>query len=264
VLGLLAFLVLRRGTADDKLMSSAAPPPTPEEVAACETLRRHVRSGGQATGMSRAGWALELWLRAPKGERIDAASIDVADLVGVAKGTTVEVVSLNAPGKTGDEGTVVRLRGEGAERAFDKDSISRLVAASDRIFEKTRAEAGGLYLKCAHLPFHDVGLWFRGKDSSTASTALLFAIGLFGDPDVVRDEALETADVVERPSMFERMTLKLGPGAGKPLEEELTKYNATVDRPAGGGVRITFATTNLGSAIRASRIVADHAGIEQL
>lgn len=256
-------VVFKRAPSSSSASAVTAPPPTQEEVASCDVLRKHLKKGGQPTGQSRAGWAVELWLRGKDGARIDASTIDKA-LLAPSASDVVEVTTLKVPTRSFEEGTLVRVRGPSTETAFDSEGALRLIKAADQAFVKTGAEVGALYLKCAHLPHHDVGLWFRAPDVKQAASSLLFSMGLFSEITVVRDELLETRDMRPDMTMFERIRAKIASKQPKTLDQDLQGYGGTVDEPEGGGVRVTFPTNHLGSAARASRVVADRAGIENL
>lgn len=240
--------------------SASAPPPTREEIDACELLRKRVRAGGQPTGLSRAGWAVELWLRGPGGKQLTESDVDITSFKA-ADSDSVEVSSLRVPGKSYEEGLRVRIRGATPESAFDAESAAKLVKAADRAFERTGADAGALYMGCAHLASHDLGLWFRGRDAVQASSALLVSLGMFSDTPFVNDNALGGP-----PGMpaFERVKLRLGPTKVGELNTDMERYGATVSEMETGGVRLTFPSDRLGDAMRASRVIADKAGVENL
>lgn len=243
--------------------SSSKPPSVAvADPAACEALRRRVRSGGQALGLSRDGWVAELWLRARRGETIDPKAIDLLALQGTDPASRSEVTKLSSKLRPTEEGLVIRLAGPVVAQAFDLEGAGRLSKAADLAFENTKAEAGGLYLKCAHLDVHDVGLWFRGRDLPTAGASLLFAIGSFSDVAVIREDALYPPGVPPKATLFEDLSDRIQRGKMGDLQAELERYGATVAPDGKGGIRITFAVDNGGSAMRGSRIVADIAGIE--
>jgi eukaryotic-like serine/threonine-protein kinase len=232
------------------------------DPAACEALRRRVRSGGQALGLSREGWVAELWLRARPGRTIDDKAIDLLALQGSDPASRSEVTKLSSKRRPTDEGVVIRLAGPVVAQAFDLEGAGRLSKAADLAFENTKAEAGGLYLKCAHLEVHDVGLWFRGRDLPTAGASLLFAIGSFSDVAVIREDALYPPGVPPKATVFEDLSDRVQRGKTADLQPELERYGATVAPDGKGGIRITFPVDNGGSAMRGSRVVADIAGIE--
>jgi hypothetical protein len=258
----LVFLV-RGGVGGSSAQSSSAQASTPGEIAACEALRRRLREGGSGKGLSRAGWAVELWLRGPNGAAIDPASLDLTALKGTDPASTVEVGKLSAPGRGLEEGVVVRLRGPVAEATFDEEGANRLIKVADLAFERSKAEAGSLTMSCAHLPHREVGLWFRGKDPTHAAASLMFAMAVFSDATIIRAGALDGPEFKAGMTMFERVRLKLQGGRADNIQDDLALRSGTVEpMKERGGVRITFPTDRLPEALKASRIVADKAGVE--
>jgi hypothetical protein len=206
---------------------------------------------------------VELWLRGEGGKKIDTASLDSSSLSAQTGADIIEVKPLTAPGKTLDEGVVVRLRGATPEGAFDEAGALKLIKAADALFERTRADAGALYMKCAHLPHNDIGLWFRGKDLRSASASLVFTMAMFSENKILKEAALEK-DIPANMPYYDRLHGKLYGPRTKDLATEIERYGATLDEPSPGSVRITFPVTRLGDAVRASRVVADKAGVENL
>lgn len=261
VLGLGAgFMIIRR-----------APPPAPSarsasvgvaDPQACEALRRRVRGGGQALGLSRDGWVAELWLKPREGEPIDPQAIDLLALTGSDPASRSEIDTLSARDRPTNEGVLIRLAGPVVTQAFEIEGAGRLTKAADRAFESSKARAGALYLKCAHLPVHDVGLWFRGRDLPNAGASLLFALGSFGDVAMIRPDALYPPGTAPGPTLFDDLDDRLRKGKVAELQPELERYGGTVQEDGTGGFRITFAIDNAGSGMRAARVVADLARIE--
>jgi hypothetical protein len=221
-----------------------------------------VRGGGQALGLSRDGWVAELWLRPRTGETIDTQALDLLALRGDDPASRSEIDSLVARDRTASEGVVVRLAGPVVTQAFELEGAGRLTKAADRAFENTKAQAGALYLRCAHLKVHDVGLWFRGRDLPHAASSLLFAIGAYADVAIINEPALYPHGSSPGPSLYDDLNGKMLKAKTTDLEPELQRYGATVASDGAGGVRITFPIDNGGSSMRAARVVADAAGIE--
>lgn len=259
-----ALVLVFRGSSSTPQDSSAkaAPPPSPEETQACDILRQRLRSGGSPVGLSRAGWAVEIWLRGEGGKKIEPSAIDTKAVA--TPSDIVEITERKVPGKDVVEGVLVRLRGPTAESAFDEAGALKLVKAADAMFDQTRAESASMTLKCAHLPHTDLGMWFRGRDLRSASASLVFSMAMFADTRIVREEALETKDVRADMPYYERLHAKLFGPKTKDLETDIERYGATVDEPGPNAVRITFPAARLQDAIRASRVVADKAGVENL
>ncbi len=264
LLGVVAFLwsSASKPTAPAQPPALAAQPPG--AAASCELLRKRVFEGGQPSGLSREGWVAELWLRGPKGAALDAGKIDLAAWRTDNPGGGAEVGSLKAPGRGFDEGLVVRMWGPAVATALEADGAQGLLKRADLAFESANAEAGALYLKCAHLPHHDFGLWFRGNELTLAASSVLFSMGAFAERAVIREGALDGPEHRPAATVFERVASKVSAGKTAGLDEEMERYGATVEKLDKGGVRIVFGGAQLPSASRLSRVIADRAGIENL
>ncbi len=154
-----------------------------------------------------AGWVAELWLAMPRG----AAAAEVAAGAGEPPALTAESVGLGAliaqgkltagadtdlaaitdgvveivPGFDAEEvrrspswrAITARFSGGYARAYFDPAHRARFVALGDRMADAAAAALGALYARCAHLPYHDAGAWFRGSDPAAAATALVYSSG---------------------------------------------------------------------------------------
>ncbi len=267
----LLLIVLVLGLGGGYLVVRRTPPPAPSsrpasvgvpDPQACEALRRRVRGGGQALGLSRDGWVAELWLRPREGQTIDAATLDLLALRGPDPASRSEIDSLSARDRPTNEGVIIRLAGPVVSQAFELEGAGRLSKAADRVFEASKAQAGALYLRCAHLPVHDVGLWFRGRDLPTAASSVLFALGAFADVAMIRPDLLYPPGSTPGPSLFEDLDKRTRVGKVGELQAEIERYGGTVEAVDTGGVRITFSIDNGGSGMRTARVVADLAGVE--
>jgi serine/threonine-protein kinase len=256
-----AFLIVRARRSDDVEAARRAPTGV-ENAAACEALRRRVKNGGKPIGLTRDGWIVELWLRPREGRTIDGNALDLLSLTGDDPASKAEVTTLSAASRQTDEGVLVRLWGPVAGRAFEADEAGRLVKAADLAFERADAEAGALYMKCAHLPYHDMGLWFRGRDLPNTATALLFSIGLFSDVTVVRQDLLFPPGSAPRQTVFEDVRERVTRGKLDALQPELERAGATVQSVGGSGFRVVYSIDQAQLAVRGSRVVADVAGVE--
>ncbi len=243
---------------------SAAPPSGVDAQRSCEVLRRRARNGNPVTGLTRDGWVVELWLRGRGGAPIDANVVDVTDLRGPDPESYSQIARLSAMSRPTDEGMVVRMWGKVAAQAFETDGAARLVKAADQAFERSKAESGALYLKCSHLQYHDVGLWFRGRDAPSAATSLLFTMAAYSDQRILKDGVLDGPSASNKTTVYEQLSERV---ARKPLEgfeAQVQRYGGTAQPMDAGSVRITFPPDKANDSIKASRIVADHAGIEEL
>jgi len=250
---------MRRGPAPAPTPTASPWSVSPEAKVSCERMRKRLIEGGKPVGLSRDGWVVELWLRGKQGAPIDATSLDLLDLAGADPKSSTEVAALRVPGHHVGEGILVRVRGPGAEAVFAPDGATRLAKAAERAMAATGAEAGGLWARCEHLPHHDLGFWFRGKDLTSSLSALLVGVGSFAETRVVRPGAFEGG---KSPTIFERTRDLLGTKASEPLIAALQRYDVTVGSEPSGAVRLSFPAEGYNAALRSSRLVADHIGVE--
>ncbi|MFO0555454.1 MAG: serine/threonine-protein kinase [Polyangiaceae bacterium] len=243
---------------------SGTPTADPAAAAtACDTMRRRVRSGGASTGLARDGWLVELWLRGAGGAAVDSSKLDLLSLSGADPASVAVVDKLSGAGDTTQEGTLIRLTGPVTQNVFDQEESLRLIKASDLAFEQVKAEAGALYLRCAHLSTHEFALWFRGRDIVATSSAMLVALAAFSDSPIVRSDSIGGPDT-RGPTLFDRFVGRFANGKSNGLDLELQRFGATVDdMGTRGGIRVTFPVERVGDSVRATRAVADKAGIEQ-
>ena len=260
LLAAIAIYVMFSGKPPPSAASASRAPESPTAANACELLRRRIYSGGAATGLSREGWHAELWLRGQGGAAIDPAKIDLAAMQGPDPASGSETGKLMAPGQQGDEGLLVRLWGPTAQAAFDPQGTDTLIKQADLAFEQTNAEAGALYLKCSHLPTHDVGIWFRGNDATLTAASVLFAMGVYADKPVIKEGTLGPGK-----STFERVLKKVKEGRLDDLDLDVQRYGGSLKPPdTKRGMRIVFPNDRMPDAVRLSRVLADRAGIEDL
>ncbi|MFT3764168.1 MAG: hypothetical protein QM820_01405 [Minicystis sp.] len=168
---------------------------------ACDAMRDRLYKGASFGPFATEGWAVELWLGNRKGGtlrdspaltsvivngKITAAADDqLAEIkdgaVEIADGFTDEM------GKRSPAwGGAVMIFREGYARAFlDQDTRPRFVVMADRLADAAGAEAGALYARCAHLPTHDIGAWFRGPDTPTALAAMVYHMGFFSEAKLI-------------------------------------------------------------------------------
>ncbi|MGK4005553.1 hypothetical protein WMF31_23205 [Sorangium sp. So ce1036] len=270
----------------------AALPPSPGETAdeeaarharTCEAARKRIYSGASMGPFELAGWVAELWLATPRpggaaqavagaaGQETvtaDAAGLGAfvahgrltegadAELAAVTDGV-VEIV----PG-FGDEeakrspswrAIIARFSGGYARAYFDSTQRARFVALADRMADAAGAEIGALYARCAHLPYHDAGAWFRGPDPAAAAAALVYASGLFAELPAVNRAALAALGGAGQLDALR--------GAGAALDAAglgtlVGAHGGGITRGGAGAVVITFPVGGPTRATSASRVVA--------
>ncbi|AUX22193.1 hypothetical protein SOCEGT47_026940 [Sorangium cellulosum] len=270
----------------------AALPPSPgeavdEEAArharTCEAARKRIYSGASMGPFELAGWVAELWLATPRpggaaqavagaaGQETvtaDAAGLGAfvahgrltegadAELAAVTDGV-VEIVpgfgDVEAKRSPSWRAIIARFSGGYARAYFDSTQRARFVALADRMADAAGAEIGALYARCAHLPYHDAGAWFRGPDPAAAAAALVYASGLFAELPAVNRAALAALGGAGQLDALR--------GAGASLDAAglgtlVGAHGGGITRGGAGAVVITFPVGGPTRATSASRVVA--------
>ncbi|XXX81145.1 hypothetical protein WMF30_20515 [Sorangium sp. So ce134] len=269
----------------------AALPAAPEAAAGedaarnartCEAARKRIYSGASMGPFELAGWVAELWLATPRGsgaaqaaagagqEAPSAESVGLGALVAQGKltaGADAELAAVNdglveiVPGFDEAEAgrspswraITARFSGGYARAYFDPAHRARFVALADRMADAANAELGALYARCAHLPYHDAGAWFRGPDPAAAATALVYASGLFAEMPAVDRGALAA---LRGAGQIDALR-----GAGASLDAAglgklVGAHGGGITKGGAGAVVITFPVGGPTRATSASRIVA--------
>lgn len=248
----------------------------------CEAARKRIYSGASMGPFELAGWVAELWLATPRGgaaqaaagaagqDALSAESVGLGAFISQGKLTAAADAELAAvtdglveivPGFDEEEAgrspswraITARFSSGYARAYFDPALRARFVALADRMADGASAELGALYARCAHLPYHDAGAWFRGPDPAAAATALVYASGVFAEmPAVDRGAlaALRGAGPID--------ALR---GAGASLDAAslgklVGAHGGGITKGGAGAVVITFPVGGPTRATSASRIVA--------
>jgi hypothetical protein len=235
----------------------------------CEAMRTNIYQGAPIGPYEVGGWVIELWLakmQAPGPRESQAIRSLIADgrVAPSADETLAQVIdgTLTLDDSASPSGfhDVKLIFGDGYARAFfDPAGRPRFLAFADRIAEGVGADLGALYGRCAHLPVHDVGAWFRGRDAGLAATALLYGVGLSAETRIIDRAVLERiGGASDLGSLRDAaMGAKLNPNALRELTAEAggaitaTPGAVTLSFPLGGPLR----------ALRASRAVAGKLGV---
>lgn len=183
--------------------SSSAPVETDEQrrVTLCEKARRNVLDKGTFLQVdAQSVWLVELWLATSKpgddmarsltalidGEKLTAAADpDLAAL----KNARVELAADDAA-KGAWRGVYVRFHGGYVSTFFDTPpGREKMNGVASRLADAAGAEMASLYGRCAHLPYHDVGAWFRGSTPQNAGASLVQAMALSSERSTGRAPA---------------------------------------------------------------------------
>ncbi|KYF72193.1 hypothetical protein [Sorangium cellulosum] len=268
---------------EDPVASPVAPETTAAEDAArhartCEAARKRIYSGASMGPFELAGWVAELWLATPRGamqaaaeqEPPSAEAVGLGGLISEGKLTASADAELAAvtdglveivPGFDAEEAgrspswraITARFSGGYARAYFDPALRARFVALADRMADGASAELGALYARCAHLPYHDAGAWFRGSDPAAAAAALVHASGLFAELPAVDRGALAALKGAGPIDALRSAGASLD---GASLGKLVGAHGGGITRGGAGAVVITFPVGGPTRATSASRIVA--------
>ncbi|WP_437665778.1 hypothetical protein [Sorangium sp. So ce1182] len=267
----------------------AALPPAPETTAGedaarnartCEAARKRIYSGASMGPFELAGWVAELWLAMPRGagaaqaaaaeEPPNAEAVGLGALIAQGKLTAgadaelaavtdglVEIVPGFDPEEAGRSppwrAITARFSGGYARAYFDPALRARFVALADRMADGAGAELGALYARCAHLPYHDAGAWFRGSDPAAAAAALVYSSGLFAELAAVDRGALTALGRAGPIDALRNAGASLDLAG---LSKLVGAHGGGIARGGAGAVVITFPVGGPTRATSASRIVA--------
>ncbi|MGK3994606.1 hypothetical protein [Sorangium sp. So ce1024] len=269
---------------EEPVASPVAPETTAAEDAArnartCEAARKRIYSGASMGPFDLAGWVAELWLATPRGGAAqapagqEAPSVEAAGLGGLVAdgkltaGADAELAAVTdglveiLPGFDAEEAgrspswraVIARFSGGYARAYFDPALRARFVALADRMADGASAELGALYARCAHLPYHDAGAWFRGPDPAAAAAALVYASGLFAELPAVDRGALAALKGAGQIDALRSAGASLD---GASLGKLVGAHGGGITRGGAGAVVITFPVGGPTRATSASRIVA--------
>jgi len=239
----------------------------------CDVARNEVLRTGNLAQLDSNVWLAELWLATSKAgddmtrTKAVQALVDQGKLTASAdpdlaalREAQVEIVGDESALRAGSawRGAHVRFRGGYVTAFFDKAGREKMNAVAGRLADAMGAELGAFYGRCAHLPYHDIGAWFRGTTPAQASAAMVYAMGFFSErrvtnrdpsaPTTVTDlAALTTALAKLNKSAFESAVSASGGTFAPGLKDAPTV--------------ITFPLFGPTLATRASGLIAESAGM---
>ncbi|WP_437681330.1 hypothetical protein [Sorangium sp. So ce131] len=267
----------------------AAPPPAAEETdgeaaarnaRTCEAARKRIYAGASVGPFELAGWVAELWLASPRAgdaapapagrPALTAEAVGLGAFVAQGKLTPeadaelaamtdglVEIVAgfdeQEAARSPGWRAVTARFSGGYARAYFDPAQRARFVALADRMADGAGAALGALYARCAHLPYHDAGAWFRGADPAAAAAALVYASGLFAESPAVDRGALLALRGAGPLDGLRAAGASLDAAS---LGKLVGAHGGGITKGASGAMLVTFPVGGPTRATSASRVVA--------
>jgi serine/threonine-protein kinase len=286
VFGVLAALLLYKVMRDERPSAPVATSPdaetavpeTPEEAAGrearlCDAARKRVYAGATLGPFDTAGWVAELWVARASGGEI-TTDTELATLIGggrilpagdetlaAMKDGTVEVVPGSAPDQPAKSpawrGAIIRFGGRYVSAYLDPAERTRFLSISDRIARAVSADMAGLYARCAHLRFHDLGAWFRGSSAAGATAALVYAMGLYAEAPAVDRSAL----AARGPSELDALRAAAQSVDALSVAKVVGVQGGGITNGAGGALTITFPSGGGTRATSASRGLARRLGV---
>ena len=239
---------------------------------ACEAARTQILQGRPFPALATEGWEIDLWLASRKSGSLHEHAALVAtvaagrltpsadeELAAIADGTAALSDGLapeDAKGVPGLSAALLRMGGGHARAYLTDSSRGRFVALADRLFTATGAEMGALFGRCAHLPTHEIGGWFRGADAAGAAVALVYQMGMFQDAPAVSRSALAAIDPNGPLAALQKAASKLRPAD---LADILPRHGGALRKAP--GVTAMFALAAPAKATFASRSVAAKMGV---
>jgi serine/threonine-protein kinase len=162
----------------------------------CEAARTTLLNSQKLPQIDAQVWLVELWLATSKPGDDLGSSKAFTDLVDVAKRkltaaadpdlaalpvADVEIVRDEPRGAPPYRAIVLRFTGGYVSKFFDKEGREQMIGVARKLADGTGAELGAFYARCPHLPYHDIGAWFRGATPAHASAALVYSMGFFSE-----------------------------------------------------------------------------------
>jgi hypothetical protein len=225
------------------------------QALACEAGRKSLYAGAEM-GVDVGGWVVELWLARHEGTPRLVEDPAVAEVLAQVGGASGGAALARSEPRTllGLDSAIVRLEREWVTAFFHPESRKQVEDFAERTAGAAGADYAALYARCAHLTAHDVGAWYRGRDESGATVAVLYAAGAFAEPPAFAREPLEVpAGLI--PALAQRVKKLDGN-----LDERLKPFGGRVDR-SGGTVSFRFAFGGPTRAQHLSRELAKTLGL---
>lgn len=269
-----AYLFLRSRPAT-VTTARASPPPGGVERS-CEASRKRLQNGADVGPLDTYGWAVEIWLARMDAPELEPADPSLAKLrapdgaldpsfgLALPKEDYGEVAFETAPSpppyKGKEPGVVVRLSGGYAAAFFAGGTRPSFLKLADTAYESSGATIGALYARCAHLPYHDVGAWFRAKDPQSAADVIGYQMSGFAEaPWVARTVFSPVGDGGSSFESYRRRRAQVDP---KAMDEQVRLLEGSEDQASGGGVTILFPANDPLRASSMARWITKQAALD--
>jgi serine/threonine-protein kinase len=277
IVAVLGFFLVRLIRSEDAPPPPPEAPPleSPEETAArqarvCEAARSRIFSGASMAALDKEGWIVELWLASKQpvgseafGELLSGGKLGAKadEELAALPNAQVEVAPGFDPAEAarfqGWHAVTLRFTGGYVAAYLDPGKRARFVSLADRLADAVSAELGAFYGRCAHLPHHDLGGWFRGADAPAAAAALVYGAGFFTEQPALGRRAMEGLG----PSPLDGLRAAAAKLDAAELGRLIGAEGGSITAGAGKAITMTFPVGGPTRATRASRIVAQKIGL---
>lgn len=271
-----AYVLFGRGKSGaSKAAQMSAPPPGGVERS-CEAARKSIQNGGELGPFDTYGWVVEVWLAREDGEPIGTTDPSLLKLRGpdgaldpsfgikLGEANHGEVSFESAPSPppaTGKEpGVVVRLSSGYASAFFSSEARPAFLKLADGVFDDSKATIGAMYARCGHLPYHDIGAWFRGKDPQAAADAIGFQMAGYAEAPWVQRSIF--SPVGKDGTSLESYRRKRMPIDSVLFGDQVRLLGGSAEDTAGKGLTIVFPLTSPLRAMSTARWVTKQSGLE--
>lgn len=250
----------------------------------CSKVQSRISTGGSVSPLDVDGWLVELALMSsdpalnPTSPRLEtflakngnasharrviwnedpelSAWGDSSSFAVVTEEPLVDVVA-------GTKGGVrIAWSGRYVEKYFDEAGRVRMQRLAAAMYEATDAQYGALYARCAGGAIHQIGSWFRGKDSSKAVLSLIGAMGLHARVVHLDGADPRVASPIEQRRRWDTLTDRAKRIDKQRLTMALINDEGLVASRTGSWVTVTFPYQDANRATRASLRIARSLGV---
>lgn len=272
--GAYAFFGRNKAKSSDASQRNMPPPGGVER--SCEAARKSIQNGGELGPLDTYGWVVEIWLAREDGEPLTETepalvklrgadgALDPAYGIRLGEGNHGEVVidtQPSPPPNAGKEpGVVVRLASGYASAFFSSQTRPAFLKLADGAFDASKATIGAMYARCGHLPFHDIGAWFRGKDAQATADAIGFEMGGYAEAPWVQRSVFGAVGK-DGSSLASYRRSRIGLDAAQ-FTDEVHLLGGSTDEEAGKGVTVVFPLTSPLRAMSMARWVTKQSNLE--
>jgi serine/threonine-protein kinase len=269
-----AYVFFGRGKPKQSDSAQRGQPPPGGVERSCEAARKSIQNGGELGPYDTYGWVVEIWLARDGGElgandpafaklRGPDGALDPSYGIVLAAGNHGEVSVDPAPSPVGtnakEPGVVVKLASGYASEFFSGSGRPAFLKLANTAYDDAKATAGAMYARCGHLPYHDIGAWFRGRDAQAAADAIGYQIAGFAEAPWVARSAWTPAPGGTSLDAYKqkRMTVE-----GGSFEDQVRLLGGSADQGDDKSVTVVFPLSSPLRSVSMARWLTKQSGLE--